>query len=255
MKCSPVEGYVRGSVGVQVDRGIVYGQSGKALDVYRCHGAVLRPIVLLWHGRGPDERDVLEPLARAVAERDVVVFVPDWRSDALDGGRGHLWESIVFVRDNAADFAGDAEQVVLAGWSLGGKAAAGVGVSGATSDHWRPSGVVSIASGFDRPAPSTGTVPLDELATTAVDPVPFWLVHGSKDHIVDVEQSRRFAAGLRRRGWRVTVIEAETDHAGIVMTEYDPELGRCMGTQARHAVEAGRRTADVLAGAALGSGR
>jgi predicted esterase len=242
---------VRVSVGVRVDRGVVYGPSGKVLDVYRCDGAVLRPTVLLWHGRGPDERDVLEPLARAVAERDVVVFVPDWRSDAPDGGRGHLWGSIVFVRDNAGDFGGDADWVVLAGWSLGGKAAAGVGVSGAASGGWRPSGVVTIASGFDRPAPSTGTIPLDDLATTAVEPVPFWLIHGTRDPVVDVQKSHRFATVLRERGWQATVTEAETDHAGIVMTKYDPKQGRCTVTQVRHAIEAGRRTADVLAGAAL----
>lgn len=238
-------------MGVLVERGIVYGASGKALDVYRRHGAGLGPTVLLWHGRGPDERDVLEPLARLVAERGPVVFVPDWRSDAPDGGQGHLWESIDFIRDNSGDFGGDSNRMVLAGWSLGGKAAAGIGVNEAASGRWSPSGVVCIACGFDRPAPSTGTVPLDDLATTAAEPVPFWLVHGTRDHIVNVEQSRRFAKALRGRGWRVTVVEADTDHAGIVMTEYDPRQGRCTGTEVRHAVEAGRLTANVLADAAL----
>ncbi|GAA0387582.1 hypothetical protein GCM10009530_43290 [Microbispora corallina] len=235
---------------VRVDRGLVYGPSGKALDIYRCDGAARRPVVLLWHGRGPDERDVLEPLARAVAERDVVVFVPDWRSDAPDGGRGHLWESAAFVRGDAGDFGGDADRIVLAGWSMGGRAAAGIAVNGAAFGHWRPSAVVTIASGFDRPAPSTGGIPLDDLATTTVEPVPFWLVHGSRDPIVDVRQARRFASALRERGWQAAVAEAETDHAGIVMTEYDPELGRCRAARSRHAIEAGRRTAQVIADAA-----
>ncbi|MEV4461050.1 alpha/beta fold hydrolase [Microbispora sp. NPDC049633] len=236
-----------------MERGVVYGPSGKGLDVHRCDGSTLRPVVLLWHGRGPDERDVLDPLARAVAERGVVVFVPDWRSDAPDGGRAHLWESIVFVRDNAGDFGGDAARTVLAGWSLGGKAAAGVGVggAGAGAGRWRPSGVVAIASGFDAPAPSTGRVPLDDVAATRIDPVPFWLVHGTRDAIVHVEKSRRFADALRERGWRATLIETETDHAGIVMTEYDPERGRCTPARVRHAIEAGRRTAEVLADAAF----
>ncbi|WP_067179937.1 hypothetical protein [Microtetraspora niveoalba] len=57
---------------VLVDREIVYGPSGKALDVYRPDTPSTLPAVLLWHGRGPDERDILAPLARA----------PDWRSAA-----------------------------------------------------------------------------------------------------------------------------------------------------------------------------
>lgn len=236
---------------VQVDRGITYGQSGKLLDVYRRQGATPRPIVLLWHGKGPDERYVLEPLAHAVAERNVVVFVPDWRSDAPDGGRTHLRESTIFVHDNASHFNGDPERVLLAGWSSGGRAAAAIGITGPTHGYRRPSAVAVIASSFDQPAPSTGTTPLDDLAKTPLDPIPFWLLHGTRDHIVDVNQSRNFAAALRTHGWPVTVVETATDHAGIVMTEYNPEQRRCISSQARHATEAGHRTATVIADAAF----
>ncbi len=237
---------------VLVDRGIVYGPSGKALDVYRGDaGRSPLATVLLWHGRGPDERDVLEPLARVVAERGTVVFVPDWCSDAPDGGRCHLLESIAFVRERAGVFGGDPDRVLLAGWSMGGKAAAGIGVTAG----WRPAGVVAIASGFDRPAPSTGTTPLDEIATTAAEPVPFWLVHGVMDPIVDVARSRDFAAALRRRGWPVTLLETDTDHAGVVMTEYDPSRGRCSATRAPLVAEAGLLSARVLAEAAATAGR
>lgn len=70
-----------------------YGH-GKVLDIYlprqveTAAGPV--PVVLLWPGVGPDQRDVLEPLARATAELGAMVFVPDWRSDAPDRRDG-LW--------------------------------------------------------------------------------------------------------------------------------------------------------------------
>ncbi|WP_066944289.1 hypothetical protein [Microtetraspora fusca] len=133
---------------MDVDRGVVYGPSRKALDVYRGGPSPL-PAVLLWHGRGPDERDVLEPLARAVAES-----------------------------------------------------------------------------------------------------VPFWLVHGVHDPIVEVERSRRFAAALRGRGWPVALLEVESDHAGVVMTEYAAERGRCVPARDAHAVETGLLTARLIADAA-----
>lgn len=65
--------------GVQVERAVPYGH-GKVLDIYRPWGADAaagtQPVVLLWHGVGPDERGVLEPLARATAALGLTVVVP-----------------------------------------------------------------------------------------------------------------------------------------------------------------------------------
>ncbi|CAK7286121.1 alpha/beta hydrolase [Streptomyces misionensis] len=111
---------------VVVTAGLRYGPGGKLMDVYRPTGTPgPAPVVLLWHGRGPDERDVLAPVARAAAELGVLVLVPDWRPDAPDGGRTHLMESAAFVRQRVAGLGGDPGRVVLAGWSRGGKAAVG----------------------------------------------------------------------------------------------------------------------------------
>ena len=68
---------------VQAELGVPYGL-GKALDVYRPGNDAVVPVVLLWHGVGPDERDVLGALATAAAERGVMVLVPDWRRDSAD---------------------------------------------------------------------------------------------------------------------------------------------------------------------------
>ena len=44
--------------------------------------------MLLWHGVGPDERDVLETLAVQTAGYGLTVVVPDWRSDAVPQQHG-----------------------------------------------------------------------------------------------------------------------------------------------------------------------
>ncbi|WP_329116348.1 alpha/beta hydrolase [Streptomyces sp. NBC_01465] len=230
--------------------GLVYGGSGKLLDVYR-PALVSEPLpaVLLWHGRGPDERDVLAPLARAVAEFGVVVFVPDWCSDARDGGRTHLRESAAFVRRNVVDLGGDPARIALAGWSLGGKSAVSAALNPSVLDGWAPRAVVGIAGGCWTPAPTTGTAPMDDLRG-AVPTAPVVLVHGTADTVVDIQQSRELRDALVERGCVVSLEEVDSDHAGVVMTEYAPELGRCRPTVAEHAVRAGRRTAQLVALAA-----
>lgn len=238
---------------VVVRTGLRYGAGGKLMDVYQPAGASEAvPAVLLWHGRGPDERDVLAPVARAAAELGVIVLVPDWRSDAADGGRTHLRESAVFVRQNVADFGGDPERIALAGWSLGGKAAVGVAVNPAAFGNWKPQAIVGIAGAYGSVAPTTGTVPIDDLRLggSLVPPRPVWLVHGTADPVVDVERSRELRMALEKQGWPVSLNEVATDHAGVIMTEFVPEHDRCLPSTADHAVEAGSRTADVLARAA-----
>ncbi|WP_084700895.1 alpha/beta hydrolase [Streptacidiphilus anmyonensis] len=230
-----------------------YGAGGQLMDVYRPAGASeIAPAVLLWHGRGPDERDVLEPVARAVAESGVVVLVPDWRPDAPDGGRTHLKESALFARENVTDLGGDPERIALAGWSLGAKAAVAVAVNPVAFGDWRPQAVVGIAGAYASAAPSTGTVPIDDLRTGGglLAPVPVWLVHGTADPVVDVERSRALRTALEEHGWPVSLHEVATDHAGVVMTEFVPERERCLPSTADHAVEAGSLTAGLLARAA-----
>lgn len=228
-----------------------YGH-GKVLDLYRPRDASAKaaPVVLLWHGVGPDQRDVLEPLARAAAALGLMVFVPDWRSDAPDGGRAHLLSSVSFTRQQAPVVGGDADAIVLAGWSRGGKAAAGIAVSPAAACGWRPAAVVCLASGFSSPAPTTGTPPAADLVREHVSPVPFWLVHGTRDPVVSITGSREFAVLLARYGWPVQLEELPTDHAGVIMTEYDPEHGRCRPARDGEAFKAGRRTARILRSAA-----
>ena len=110
--------------------------------------------VLLWHGRGPNERGVLATLGRARRRAGPTVVVPDWSSEADDGGRADLLRSLRFTRETVEAAGGDPGSLVLVGWSLGGTAAAGLTI------HARRLGVgvartVCLAGGF-RARPDLG---------------------------------------------------------------------------------------------------
>lgn len=242
---------VRANTAVSVERAVPYGL-GKLLDIYRPGtGGGPAPTVLLWHGAGPDERDALATIATAAAGHGLTVVVPDWRSDAPDGGGAHLLASLAFARERADSPGGPGEDaIVLAGWSRGGRSAAAVGVRLEAAGGWRPRAVVCLGAAFTRPAPTTGSSPIEDLRGTSVDPVPFWLAHGSEDPVVPVAASREFAALLAEKGWPVRLEEQPTDHAGIIGAEYDPVTSRPRASTAPAAVAAGRLSARLLAEAA-----
>lgn len=258
---------VRANPAVSVELGIPYGH-GQLLDVYRpapgsapgrapgnAPAGGPAPTVLLWHGVGPDERDALAPLAEAVAGHGLTVVVPDWRSDAPDGGGAHLLASLAFTRERAGSLGGLGEDsIVLAGWSRGGRSAAAVGVRPDAVGGWRPRGVVCLAAAFTRPAPTTGGSPIADLRGTGpaggTAPVPFWLAHGSEDVVVDIAASREFAALLADKGWPVRFEEQPVDHGGIIGAEYDPVARRPRPATSPAAVAAGELSAQMIAEAA-----
>jgi len=190
-----------------------------------------------------------------VAGYGLTVVVPDWRSDAPDGGGAHLLASLAFARERAAALGGIGEDaIVLAGWSRGGRAAAAVAVRPEAVGGWRPLGVVCLGAAYTRDAPTTGGSPIADLAATGAAPVPFWLVHGTYDTVVPVQASREWAALLAQQGWPVRFEEQPTDHAGVIGTEYDENARRCRPASPGPAVAAGRLSARMIAEAARLSG-
>ena len=67
---------------------------------------------------------------------------------------------------------------------------------------------------------------------------------------MDIQQPRDFAAAAAGHGWPVRLAEPDTDHAGIVMTEWDAARRRCRPTAEPHALTAGRLSARTIAEAA-----
>ncbi|MGH3457299.1 alpha/beta hydrolase [Aeromicrobium sp.] len=192
-------------------------EPGRAADVHPGTGGGGH--VLLWHGRGPNERGALATLAGLVAERGPTVIVPDWSSESDDGGRADLLQSLRFTRGAVGDHGGDPDSLVLVGWSLGGTAAAGVTINarrlGVGFAH-----TVCLAGGFTAPDPISGVLLTGQLPSggPAESRSPFTLFHGIADDIAPVTASRAFAQALELAAWPVEVIELPTDHAGIVGT-------------------------------------
>jgi predicted esterase len=199
--------------------------AGKLLDVYEPSDRGPSPVVLLWHGSGPDERDVMRTLARALSKRGSVCLVPDWQSDDAAIGQLNLLDSVSFAQRRAAQFGGNSDRITLCGWSLGAKAAADFVLHPKLTGGWHPRAFVGIASSYDV-SPFTNES-LAQNVTTRTD-VPCLLVHGVRDTIVPVERSRQFHRTLQKWGWQSDLWEVETDHAGVIGTRYDPDLGRCV---------------------------
>lgn len=225
---------------------------GKRVDVYRPGPGVgeVLPLVLLWHGTGCDERDVMRPLAEAVARRGLVVVVPDWRSDAPDRGRSHLLDSLDFALQYGASYGGDTDRTVLAGWSAGAPAACGIAFHPEAVGGWQPAAVVGIAGRYDVTARTTGTVPATDATEPGTPLVPVSLVHGAHDPVIDVSYSSDFAATLQEAGVPVRFEPLNTDHAGVIMAEYDVRSARCRPSYADGIIRHGRRVAGLIAGAA-----
>ncbi|WP_328307976.1 alpha/beta hydrolase fold domain-containing protein [Streptomyces sp. NBC_00442] len=228
------------------------GAVPQLLDVHRSEAApASAPCVLLWHGSAPDTRFEVAALARETARYGVTVFVPDWRPDAPDGGRAHLMASWRYVRENAASFGADPGRTVVAGWSMGAGAAVAMALRPDLTDGPLPKAVVGIAGLYGRAARSTGSVPLEDLAASPSTGVPVVLVHGAADTIVESRHSLDFHTALVGHRRPVSLYEPATDHAGVVMSAFDPALGHCVPATSPQALRAGRDTARLVARAAL----
>ena len=195
---------------------------GRPADLHAGTGA---GHVLLWHGRGPNERGVLSTLARLIAERGPTVVVPDWSSESDDGGRADLLRSLRFARELVEADGLDPDSLDLVGWSLGGTAAAGLTINA------RRLGVgvartVCLAGGFVAPDPISGQVLTGDLLTSPSSS-PFTLIHGIADDVAPVAMSRAFAQVLEQSQWPVELVELPTDHFGIVGTAYEAATDTC----------------------------
>jgi predicted esterase len=220
--------------------------SDQLLDLYEPGLPRATAAVVLWHGSGANERDVLEPLARQIARSGVRVVVPDWSADDDADGRDHLRGSLSFVRNLLAK-GGEVDRVVLVGWSLGASAGLDVVRHPELLGGWRPTAFVGLAGGFNGSPFSE-----EQRSVPSVDSsISLVLVHGSSDEVVPPERSRATFDQLRREGWNVTLDEVATDHAGAIGTVYDPVRQRCVPTDDRGRREVLEAVATLIVDLAL----
>ncbi len=216
---------------------------GRLADV---HGDGTDRVVLLWHGRGADSRTVVADLAHEIARRGVRVVVPDWRSDAPDGGRSDLLASLEHARGVAAELGLDPDGLTVVGWSLGGTAAVGL-VMQAPALGVAIAATVLLSPGDGPRAldPFTGE-PLPAPIPEAPHAGPVHVVCATRDEIATPQLVRGLADRLEAAGWPVTWTEIDADHGSIAMTRYDAELDRFVPADDESTTAAGRRVAELV---------
>jgi dienelactone hydrolase len=153
--------------------------------------------------------------SQLVAGYGLTVVVPDWNSHANDHGRGDLLRSAEFARQHAG-------ALVVAGWSLGGVAAAALAIHAAQFEV-PVTHTVCLAGAFMAEDPIRAAHLPTELPTQRS---PFTLLHGAADDVVPVEASRSFAATLNDNEWPVEFVELPADHGSIAGATYDRALDR-----------------------------
>jgi acetyl esterase/lipase len=214
------------------------------LDVYRPPARTApRPAMVIVHGGGMwtgSRADMAHP-ARQLARAGYVAFAVDYRLVEAAAARNR-WPvqlddvqlAVRWVRSNAGRFGIDPGRVGAYGWSAGGQLAALLGARDtrdltlAHADHpSRVAYVVDLAGDVDLTAYAHAPA-LDEVVallggTPAEVParyrdvsplswidtrtVPFLVIHGLRDDVVPIEQSRRLVAALRAAGVEVEYTE------------------------------------------------
>ncbi len=210
----------------KVGNGIAYGDGARnKLDVYapEQRGAPA-PVVFFIYGGGwsRGERGEYEFAGRALAARGFVTVIADYRlypevqypSFLEDGARALRW-----VQDNIANYGGDPNRLFLAGHSAGAYNAVMQALDPSFRQEYGVTmpilAVAALSGPYDfypfeynevrdvfggAPNPQ-GTQPINLITA---DAPPMYLVSGTSDPIVRVQNSERFADRLRAQGVWVT---------------------------------------------------
>jgi len=170
------------------------------------------PTVLLWHGSGPNDRQGLTALARAVSARGHRTVTPDWDSTAADVGRADLLTSLRFARETCGH---DPDLVTLVGWSRGGIAVASLTLNQRRLGIGIARAVCVAAAPFPRTDPISGVVlgpatpPVDRDTTVA-------FVNGSRDELTPIDDVRATHQQWNEAGWPTTLDLLDADHFTLV---------------------------------------
>lgn len=211
------------------------------------------PVVVLLHGgfwRDQWDRTLMTPLARDLAARGVAAWNVEYRRVGQDGGG---WPGTLHDVAAAVDALVDVPQidatcVVVVGHSAGGHLALWAaarrrlppGVPGA-APRVEPVGAVAQAGVCDLARGALdgiggGAVPAfmggppeqvpDRYASASASAllplgVRQLLVHGTRDDVVPVSQSSRYAEAARTEGDRVVLVELDADHFDVIDPEHE----------------------------------
>ncbi len=201
------------------------GRRPMLLDLLIRPGSEPRPAVLFLHGgawRFGSKGD-WPPLAARLLESGIAVASADYRPSTeapfpaqLDDVR----DALLFLRDHAAENGLDGRRLALWGESSGGHLAALVATN-RSSTAPRVAGVVDCSGPADLASLAEGPLgsavqlllaggvraaDASPLAHVSAEAPPFLLVHGDRDQMVPIDQSRRLNAALVGAGVASTLL-------------------------------------------------
>jgi acetyl esterase/lipase len=221
-------------------RSIAYDEAHTlSLDLYPAQGAKgAAPVVLFFYGGTwrDGRREFYRFVGEALAERGVMVLIPDYRKAPADHFPAFMEDAAAaadWAHRHAAEFGGDPARIHLMGHSAGAHMAAllaadprylarfglqprdfasVIGLSGPY--EFVPSRERKVQEVFPDRERWPDTQPGNFIDG---DEPPFLLLHGKNDHRVKQEQSERMAAKLRAAGVPVTLkIVPRTRHIAMV---------------------------------------
>jgi predicted peptidase len=195
------------------------------------------PVILALHGGGDYGSDGLKHTASGLAnairrnpERfPTIVVFPQAKSDGTPGWQLEGIQAALLELDKTLiEFKGDADRVVLTGYSAGGNGTWSI----ASRYPRRFAAIVPICSfvgpfkgktsGIDYPS----LAPADagdvyKFVAARVSKIPIWIFHGDADERVDVAESRKMNAALKSMNANVQYTEFPgVDHNGATNTAY-----------------------------------
>jgi len=226
----------------------VYGpESRQKLDVYSPKGAQDRPVVVFFYGGSwtAGSRGLYRFVGAALAERDIVTVLPDYRLYPqvrfplfLDDGA----LAVAWVQKHAPEFGGDPHRIVLMGHSAGGHEAAFLAYdrqlllkAGANPD-WIV-GLVGLSGPYALEPDSKvlNTIFASPYTEAEWQPVrfvtpqspPTLLVHGTADDVVSIKHAEKLRDILLANHVRVeTQFYPGKGHADTVAGMSRPARGR-----------------------------
>ena len=226
---------------VEITRNIAFTDT-LDLDIFSPAADQNFPSVVLFHGGSwyGGDKTTLDDFAHSIAKTGLVVYNATYTVGGSGGGYPGSYEDIRCALSEASELSGGAPLTVV-GYSAGGHLASTVVLSGdqfasdrcTSAAKYEVSGFVGLAGPYlaDRYGPLLvnwfGTTIQDDPDRWALgspfgylptaDPIPFVLVHGDGDQVVQLGFSDEFDAALTDSGFDVTYTILEgADHNTIV---------------------------------------
>jgi dienelactone hydrolase len=216
-------------------------------------GSPDRGIALLWHGRGVDSAHWMLPLAERVAAAGVLALAADWNSEAQDHGRSDLLTSLRHAREVAAQHDRDPDSIVVAGWSLGGAAAASLAVHGKRLGVGLGRAVLIAPADGPQAIDGISGAPLPRTMPPGAGRCGIDVLYGEHDTSTPPDLVSGLELRLRAAGWSTTLQAVDADHGEIVGCRYDARQEIFRASTQPRALAGADVVADVVVRAATSS--